>query len=236
MTEKEKTEAVELSPYQILRAIDVNAHVEKKNGLSYLSWVWALDQLYMLYPESSWRVNKTADGIPYWTDGRTCWVDVEVFVAQNGEILMSRREPAFPIMDYRNKSIPLEAVTSMDVNTAIQRAVTKAVARCGLGFYLYAGEDINFTDKEKQDASALKKFEAVNADLIALGVDRHDPAFVSWIGKTAGMNIKSLNPTDFMGDPDAFNKIISAMRKAVKAKAKEKENAEEGIYSRAESY
>ena len=218
MAEEKKTQ----NPYEILRSIDVNAHVEKKNGLSYLSWVWALDQLYMLYPDSSWRVNKTPDSIPYWTDGRTCWVDVEVFVAKDGEILMSRREPAFPIMDYRNKSIPLDAVTSMDVNTAIQRAVTKAIGRCGLGFYLYAGEDINFADGDKRDASMLKKFEAVGSDLMRVGIDRHDPAFVSWVGKTAGLNITTLNPTDYLARPDDMTKIIAAMKKAVKQKEEQK--------------
>lgn len=47
-----------------------------------------------------------------------------------------------PIMDYRNKSIPVDNVTSFDVNKAIQRSLTKAVARHGLGLYIYAGEDL----------------------------------------------------------------------------------------------
>lgn len=45
-------------------------------------------------------------------------------------------------MDYRNKSIPLDKVTSCDANKAIQRCITKAVARFGLGLYVYAGEDL----------------------------------------------------------------------------------------------
>ena len=47
-----------------------------------------------------------------------------------------------PVMDYRNKSIPLDSVTSFDVNKAIQRSLTKACARHGLGLYIYAGEDL----------------------------------------------------------------------------------------------
>ena len=47
-----------------------------------------------------------------------------------------------PIMDFNNRSIPLEKVTSMDVNNAIQRSLTKACARHGLGLYIYAGEDL----------------------------------------------------------------------------------------------
>ena len=33
-------------------------------------------------------------------------------------------------------------VTSMDINKAIQRSLTKACARHGLGLYIYAGEDL----------------------------------------------------------------------------------------------
>ena len=45
-------------------------------------------------------------------------------------------------MDYRNASIPAAKVTSFDVNKAIQRSLTKACARHGLGLYIYAGEDL----------------------------------------------------------------------------------------------
>ena len=45
-------------------------------------------------------------------------------------------------MDFRNKSIPFENVTSMDINKTIQRSLTKACARHGLGLYIYAGEDL----------------------------------------------------------------------------------------------
>ena len=47
-----------------------------------------------------------------------------------------------PIMDFKNKSLPLNQVTSYDVNKTIQRSLTKAVARHGLGLYIYAGEDL----------------------------------------------------------------------------------------------
>ncbi len=45
-------------------------------------------------------------------------------------------------MDFKNKSISKDQVTSMNVNTAIQRALTKSLARHGLGLYIYAGEDL----------------------------------------------------------------------------------------------
>jgi uncharacterized protein (DUF2249 family) len=45
-------------------------------------------------------------------------------------------------MDFKNRSIGYDAVTSMDTNKAIQRSLTKACARHGLGLYIYAGEDL----------------------------------------------------------------------------------------------
>ena len=51
-------------------------------------------------------------------------------------------------MDYKNKSIPVDQVSSFNVNTSIQRALTKAIARHGLGLYIYAGEDIPSAEKD----------------------------------------------------------------------------------------
>ena len=45
-------------------------------------------------------------------------------------------------MDYKNQSTALAAIKSTNVNTSIQRALTKAIARHGLGLYIYAGEDL----------------------------------------------------------------------------------------------
>jgi hypothetical protein len=58
-----------------------------------------------------------------------------------------------PVMDYRNQSIPADKVTSFDVNKAIQRGLTKAAARHGLGLYIYAGEDLP-EDERKQQTTA----------------------------------------------------------------------------------
>ena len=52
-------------------------------------------------------------------------------------------------MDYKNNSIPIDKVTSTDVNKTIQRSLTKAVARHGLGLYIYAGEDL--PEEERED-------------------------------------------------------------------------------------
>ena len=43
-------------------------------------------------------------------------------------------------MDYKNKAI--SSPNAMDVNTAMQRCLAKAIALHGLGLYIYAGEDL----------------------------------------------------------------------------------------------
>ena len=60
------------------------------------------------------------------------------------------------ISGYNNKSIPLEQVTSMDVNKTIQRATVKALAYHGLGLKLWSGEDLIDSVKTAKPASTSK--------------------------------------------------------------------------------
>ena len=125
-----------MSIFETLNAINVNDHVEKKNGLSYLAWAWAWAEVKKLYPDAQYTIYENRDGMFYHTDGHTAWVKTGVTI--NG----LEHIEYLPVMDMRNKSIPVEAMTSFDVNKAIQRSLTKACARHGLGLYIYAGEDL----------------------------------------------------------------------------------------------
>lgn len=122
--------------FSILNAINVNDKTEKKLGLTYLSWAWAWGEIKKLHPDATYTVYENRDGLNYHHDGKTCWVKTGVCV--NG----IEHIEYLPVMDHRNKSIPLESITSFDVNKAIQRSLTKACARHGLGLYIYAGEDL----------------------------------------------------------------------------------------------
>lgn len=127
------------SVFETLNTINVSGKTEKKNGLTYLSWAYAWGELCKVYPTATYKVHErdTQWGpCNYFTDGRTAWVKVSVTI---GDLTHTEM---LPIMDYRNKSIPLDKVTSCDANKAIQRCITKAVARFGLGLYVYAGEDL----------------------------------------------------------------------------------------------
>ena len=124
------------SVFNTLNSVNCNEHTEKKNGLTYLSWAWAWAEVKKRYPEAFYTVYENANGWNYHTDGKTCWVKTGVTI--NGLELVEY----LPVMDYRNASIPADKVTSFDVNKAIQRSLTKACARHGLGLYIYAGEDL----------------------------------------------------------------------------------------------
>jgi hypothetical protein len=146
------------SVFEILNEINVNEHTEQKNGLTYLSWAWAWGTLKKHFPDATYTVYENAQGLNYHTDGRTCWVKTGVTVEgiENIEYL--------PVMDYKNRSIPADQVTSFDVNKAIQRSLTKAVARHGLGLYIYAGEDLPEQEaaKAREEASKPTRAQIIN--------------------------------------------------------------------------
>ena len=112
---------------------NVNDHVEKKNGLSYLSWAWAWAEAIKADPKATFVVNMF-DGKCYMDINGTgmVWVTVTMF-----DKPMTCQ---LPVMDYRNKPIPNP--DAFAVNTAIMRCMTKALALHGLGMYLYSGEDL----------------------------------------------------------------------------------------------
>lgn len=125
-----------------LAAVDCSGKIEKKNGLSYLSWAWAWGELKKRYPASYYTIYENKDGLNYHTDGKTAWVKTGVTLVDSVNNFSLELIEYLPVMDYKNNSIPLERITSFDVNKAIQRSLTKAIARHGLGLYIYAGEDL----------------------------------------------------------------------------------------------
>lgn len=148
--EKKETKSV----FEVLNAINVNEHTEKKNGLTYLAWAWAWAKVKEHYPSAFYTIYENKDGLNYHTDGRTCWVKTGVTIEGLEHI------EYLPVMDYNNKSIPMERVTSFDVNKAIQRSLTKAVARHGLGLYIYAGEDL---PEEERRAGGMSQDDRLGA-------------------------------------------------------------------------
>ena len=167
-----------MSVFQTLSTIDVSGKTEKKSNLTYLSWAWAWGELKSRYPDASYKVyeNEIDDllihgeqafpikrNVNYFTDGRTAWTKVGVTVDGQEHIEM------LPVLDHRNKSIALNALDSFAVNKTIQRALTKAIARHGLGLYIYAGEDLPEIVQSEQVLAALQN--ALNVYQKANGVN-----------------------------------------------------------------
>lgn len=147
----------ETSVFETLNAINVNNHVEKKNGLSYLSWAWAWAEVKKAFPDAQYTIYENTNGWCYHTDGKTGWVKTGVTIANQEYI------EYLPIMDFKNKSIPVDNITSFDVNKAIQRSLTKALARHGLGLYIYAGEDLP-EDEQAQQLTPAQKAAVTRAE------------------------------------------------------------------------
>lgn len=127
--------------FEELNNINVNGKTEKKGNLTYLSWAFAWGEVKKKHPDATYQIYENAEGWFYHTDGKSAWVKTGVTV--NG----IEHIEYLPVMDFRNNAIPVDKVTSTDVNKTIQRSLTKAVARHGLGLYIYAGEDLPEGDK-----------------------------------------------------------------------------------------
>ena len=143
-----------------LASVDVKNHIEKKNGLSYLSWCWAWSEIVRRYPDARYEI-MMFDGKPYLNDPtlgymvmtqmmvdgveRTMWLPV----MDGANKAMKDHPYTYQVKEYKNKQWTggyidktVEAATMFDVNTAIMRCLVKNIAMYGLGLYIYAGEDL----------------------------------------------------------------------------------------------
>ena len=194
-----------MSIFERLSKINVNGHTEKKNGLTYLSWAWAWAEVKKAYPASYYTIYESQDGCLYHTDGRTCWVKTGVTIV-DGETALEHIE-YLPVMDARNRSIPTKDVTSFDVNKAIQRSLTKACARHGLGLYIYAGEDL----PEDEDASApVTTRRSVTAEIARIKAKWGNDGFAQMRQALITGGIVEDIPSAQMGESDWF-KLIDAI-------------------------
>ena len=134
------------SVYNNLKAIDVRPKAEKKGRADYLSWAHAWDMMKSNYPQAQRIIYESEHtGLNYFTDGKTAYVKVGIVVNDMEHIDM------LPVMDHRNKSIPIDKVDSFEVNKTIQRATAKAIAMHGLGLSLWTGEDVPTQPSEAKD-------------------------------------------------------------------------------------
>jgi len=144
--------------FKELYAVNVNDNVEKKNGLTYLSWAWAWAEFLKRYPQAEYEIVKF-DGLPYVYDANTGYM---VYTRVTVDDLT--REMWLPVMDGANKAMlalpykytdrygkehTVASATMFDINKTIMRCLVKNLAMFGLGLYIYAGEDL---PEEEQSA------------------------------------------------------------------------------------
>ena len=122
------------STFMKLFKTDVSDYVEQKGKYNYLSWCFAVQELKRACPDARWGVTKAENGDPF--HKTECGYFVEVWVEVDG-ISLSQ---IHPVLDNRNQ--PIENPNAFQMNTSLQRALTKAIALHGLGLYIYAGEDL----------------------------------------------------------------------------------------------
>ena len=151
-----------------LLKLNVNDHVEKKNGLSYLSWAWAWAEVLKVDPQATWNpmFNGPQGSESPWfvlPDG-SMMVGVSVAIKGHAKSCM------LPVMDHRNKAI--KNPDAFAVNTALMRCLAKCIAMHGLGLYIYAGEDLPEDDKPAKTAGGVIK--ATDGALESLPADERD--------------------------------------------------------------
>jgi len=198
------------SVFETLNSINVNDKTEKKNGLTYLSWAWAWGEAKKKYPEASYTIYENNEGWNYFTDGKTCWVKTGVTIADLEHI------EYLPVMDYRNKSITVDNVTSFDVNKAIQRSLTKALARHGLGLYIYAGEDLPEGETEpepKVDQKIINVIVESAARYAEMKKGNADELLKYYLNKYKAETIENLTYKDGIAISKELSKLIERSAK-----------------------
>jgi hypothetical protein len=154
-----------------LLAINVNDHIEKKNGLNYLSWAFAWQEAIKSDEKATFDV-KMFGNEPYCKIGNTCmvWVTVTLF----GKALTCQ----LPVMNHMNKAI--ENPNAFDVNKAIMRCLAKAVALHGVGLYIYTGEDLP-DDANTHREQAINREQEANIITLAQEVGADIPKFCQFL-------------------------------------------------------
>ncbi|NKC02121.1 MAG: DUF1071 domain-containing protein [Pseudomonadales bacterium] len=145
--------------FKDLSSININDKVEKKGQHKYLSWAHAWTLAKQKFPEIQRVVYECeSTGLNYFTDGNSAYVKVGITIKGLEHI------DYLPVMDFRNNALPLDKVTSMEVNKTIQRSTTKAIAMHGLGLSLWSGEDIVQTTNEVTPKKEEKVELIINTD------------------------------------------------------------------------
>lgn len=161
--------------FEKLYQINVNDKTEEKNGLTYLSWAYAIAEFKKVHPNMTYEVKKFENGLPYVYDENTGYM---VFTSITVDGLT--HEMWLPVMDGNNKAMKdkpytvktkykefvVQSATMFDINKTIMRCLVKNMAMFGLGLYIYSGEDLpeDMRSDEEKIAEIKKLIQQTNTD------------------------------------------------------------------------
>lgn len=116
-----------MSNFKDLCEVDLNDYTKDINGLTYMSWARAWEELVKRCPDATyehhdWQTFPSGEVMCYCT------------VTANGV----SHKAHLPV---RNGIQPVKNPNLMQINKTMQRCFTKAIAMHGLGLYIYRGED-----------------------------------------------------------------------------------------------
>lgn len=117
----------------------------------YINWAVAWRKMKEFYPDANYRVIENAEGSPLWNVNGYGMVKCAV------SALGVEYVETYPIMDKRNSAMKIENITARDVNDSIQRGLTKAIARFGVGMYIYEGKTKELEDEKRRREMATPK-------------------------------------------------------------------------------
>lgn len=148
----------EQSLFEQLNQLNVNDHVDKKNGLSYLSWSYAHQELMKVDPNYTVKIHEYPHPevsneqyfVPYLATPEGYSVTVSITIKGQTEI------ETLPVLDFKNKAVPYKQADMFQINKTYKRCFVKAAALHGLGLYIYNGDVMPEQPFESASESELK--------------------------------------------------------------------------------
>lgn len=167
--------------FNTLYTLNVNDKVEKKNGLTFLTWSYAWPAFKKIYPSATYKVIKNPENnMPYFVDPQ---MGIMVYTEVTADGLT--HEMWLPVLDntfhpmklepytyqvydsYKKQYIEktVQAVSMFDINKTIMRCLVKNLAMFGLGLYIYVGEDLPLEESITPKQTPTDRFEAIRSAL-----------------------------------------------------------------------
>lgn len=170
---------------------------EESGKLAYLNWATAWEAMKRFYPDCNFEVLEK-DGNPLFNVNGYGMVKVSV------SALGVTHTETFPIMHGgANEATVIEEIDARDINDSVQRAITKACARFGVGLYIYQGKM-----KEPREYK-----ECPNPKPAVIAASVNQKKFIQTLLQQKGVQLSTLSskPLDELSTQEA-NAIINRLK------------------------